>query len=284
MNRITYLTLLAFVFTLVSTAQSVKISAIVQGDCPSGGTSPDVIQLYVDGTVDVTNLNIQFQFSFSEHWNLNESIGTGVYTDTYIYLVNSAVAFEREFPEIGSPQNTTVGTVLFTVDGGEKIRLVDSSNENEVLDIYGHNNVNGQGESWSFLHSFAKRDMTAVPNGTFTESEWTIEPAQTLQQRGVCWEQTPLNNMVEIQGSEDTLSLGIEKETQEVSLFPNPTRGMMTITNTDNVHSYEVFNIVGQKITANILNTNNTINLTSQRNGVYFVKFDTGTTLRVIKK
>ncbi len=82
-------------------------------------------------------------------------------------------------------------------------------------------------------------------------------------------------------------SIGIENvEEIGLTVFPNPTNGIVTI-NTSNVLTnavVEVYSSVGQIIYANKLSGQNVIiNLGEQPNGVYFVKIQSGKTTQVEK-
>lgn len=62
-----------------------------------------------------------------------------------------------------------------------------------------------------------------------------------------------------------------------VSVFPNPTDGIVNIIDFEINSSIEVFNIIGDKIYTGILSKgNNSIDLSNFSNGVYFIKLNTG--------
>ena len=128
----------------------------------------------------MTDLKIQFQFASATNWVTNNNIGVGEYTDTYLYLVNDVDAFDVNFPGIRTAQNATLGTVLSSVEGGDKIRLVDSSNSDEVIDIFGVDGQNGETSTWNFSNSYVTRNNGSGPNTSFVESEWTITPAKNF--------------------------------------------------------------------------------------------------------
>ncbi|RMB63295.1 T9SS C-terminal target domain-containing protein [Dokdonia sinensis] len=82
----------------------------------------------------------------------------------------------------------------------------------------------------------------------------------------------------------DGNSLGInEQAIATLSLYPNPTNDIVNIKTDMPIDSYEVYNLVGQKV----LNGNqNTVDLTSLKAGVYMVKILIGeatTVKRIIK-
>lgn len=107
---------------------------------------------------------------FNTNWANNTSIGTGEYTDSYLYIINDETAFDNNFPRIKTATNTTIGTVISSVSGGDKIRFVDTSNEDEVIDIFGIDGQDGENTSWNFSNSYVKRNDNESPSATFTES------------------------------------------------------------------------------------------------------------------
>lgn len=263
--------------------QSVRITSIIEGDCPTGSTAPRVIELYVDGTVDVTNLKIQFQFSFSTNWVVNNSIGAGEYTDSFLYVVNDISAFDNNFPGIRTTTNTTTGTMLSNVDGGEKIRLVDSSNNNQVVDIFGVDGENGENTTWNFSNSFVKRNNAIGPNTTFTESEWTITPKNTLLFEGVCWGEPVLNTIVGLQSF--TLSNnGFVLSKNELKVFPNPAKESIILEGVKDKTNFKIYNILGVEVLDGQVNKNEQIKINTLEKGVYLIKVDASESLKFVKQ
>jgi hypothetical protein len=68
--------------------------------------------------------------------------------------------------------------------------------------------------------------------------------------------------------------VGIERyEFNNFNVFPNPTKGLLTIKGANlNGKTVEVYSIVGEKIASLTLNNDDTINLSSLSEGVYFVR------------
>ncbi len=60
-----------------------------------------------------------------------------------------------------------------------------------------------------------------------------------------------------------------------ITIFPNPTSGVLNINAVEANSSVEVFNVIGEKVYSNILTKgNNTIDLSGLANGAYFVKLN----------
>ncbi len=88
---------------------------------------------------------------------------------------------------------------------------------------------------------------------------------------------------------EKIITIGIKTNValEAVSIFPNPTTGVLNITTIDATTSVEIFNVIGEKVYANknLTKGNNAIDLSSLSNGSYFVKMNSNnnvTTKKVI--
>ncbi|NRD20286.1 T9SS type A sorting domain-containing protein [Winogradskyella eckloniae] len=283
MKQTLLLSLLVSLLTGMAFAQSVKITTMVEGDCPTGEVAPRFIELYVDGTVDVTNLKIQFQFASASNWVTNNSIGVGQYTDTFLYLVNDIDAFDENFAGIRTAQNTTVGTLLSSVEGGDKVRLVDASNNDNVLDIFGIDGENGESKSWNFSNSFVTRNNGSGPSNTFIESEWNINTKNTLLFAGVCWEEDPLDTMVTLQGY--TLSVNdVLTRSNKIKYYPNPAKKMINISGLNTAQSFVMYDILGHQVMKGIIHNNENLDLSDLNSGIYLLKTENGQTLKIFKE
>lgn len=281
MQKLLY-SLIISLITFSSFSQSVKITTMVEGDCPTGSVAPRFIELYVEGSVDVTDLQIQFQFASATNWVTNNSIGVGVYTDTYLYLVNDVTAFDDNFPGVRTSENTTLGTVLSSVEGGDKVRLVDAANSDQVIDIFGFDGQNGETESWNFSNSYVKRNTGSGPSSTFTESNWSITPKNTLLFEGVCWGEGTLDNIVTLQNyalSTDDLDLSSTR----ISYYPNPAKSVIRVSGLDNNERYVMYNILGTKVLNGVLTNDKSIDVSGLSTGIYLLKIASGHTLKIIK-
>jgi len=72
------------------------------------------------------------------------------------------------------------------------------------------------------------------------------------------------------------ISTGIKSNsTTSISLFPNPTSGVLNINSVEVTSSFEVFNLIGSKVFSSTLTKgNNNVDLSGLANGSYFVKLN----------
>ena len=73
-----------------------------------------------------------------------------------------------------------------------------------------------------------------------------------------------------------------------LKVYPNPTTANVYFETTENLTTYEVYNILGQRLVSNSFNGNNAISLETFAAGTYFIKVttqqNTQATVKVIKQ
>jgi hypothetical protein len=83
----------------------------------------------------------------------------------------------------------------------------------------------------------------------------------------------------------EALSVSENSLEQQVKIYPNPFSTVFNVNITESNLSYELINVVGQKIGNGILNNGiNTISMENQANGLYFIKIDNNETNESISK
>ena len=83
-----------------------------------------------------------------------------------------------------------------------------------------------------------------------------------------------------------TSGVGIKTITNNelISIFPNPTSGILNINAIEASSSVEVYNVIGDKVyTSSLVKGNNVIDLSSLSNGAYFVKLNSNGTITTKK-
>ncbi|MBO4876336.1 MAG: T9SS type A sorting domain-containing protein [Bacteroidales bacterium] len=82
---------------------------------------------------------------------------------------------------------------------------------------------------------------------------------------------------------EGTTESSIETATA-MSIFPNPTSGMLNVTSNDEIDSIEIFNSVGTTVlSCNVADNSSAIDMSNMPNGMYFVRVSTSKGIETVK-
>ncbi len=68
-----------------------------------------------------------------------------------------------------------------------------------------------------------------------------------------------------------------------ISLYPNPTKEFVSITNLENPTRYSIYNFLGTEISNGITSSNEKINIANLSHGMYYLKFENGNILEFVK-
>ncbi len=83
----------------------------------------------------------------------------------------------------------------------------------------------------------------------------------------------------------ETLSTNMfEFEQNKVKIFPNPSTDFIEISGLDKTTNYKLHDILGKEIKKGIISNNEIINIQNLTNGMYFLKFGNGNTIKFIKE
>ncbi|WP_127844918.1 fibronectin type III domain-containing protein, partial [Psychroflexus aestuariivivens] len=148
------------------------------------------LEIYVKGTVDFTNWELQIQ----ENGNgFNTNIGLdafGTVTDAFLYVTNDALTLDNEFGIDSNFIETTLAA-----NGNDAFQIVD--NNDNVVDRYGLENVNGSGQNWQYQNSYFYRANGAEANsGNFDTFNWLIGNVNSLNNEGLCNGSDPFSDIV----------------------------------------------------------------------------------------
>lgn len=69
-----------------------------------------------------------------------------------------------------------------------------------------------------------------------------------------------------------------------VKISPNPSSNFIEITGLTTTENYNIYNTLGQEVKKGIANNNEKIDIQNLTPGIYFLKFETGNTLKFIKE
>jgi len=236
-------------FTLLiataSFAQSPIITAIVDGDCPNG--NPKLLEIYADGAVDFTLYSLESQTNSNTSWGNTQDLSSfGIVTNAFVYVTTSGStsAITSEFPSVLS--STTLVSTTINLNGDDRIRIIETATTT-VIDQYGVDSIDGSGLSWEYADSYAKRLNGTGPDAGFTESNWSIPGAGTLNTLGTC--QGEADNF-------ETLLGGIGTYSATASTTPSITisgsTASMDYFDGNGPSSEESFNISGLNLTQDV--------------------------------
>ncbi len=71
---------------------------------------------------------------------------------------------------------------------------------------------------------------------------------------------------------------------EKIKLFPNPSTENIQIAGLTKTENYRIYNILGKEIRNSTISANEKINTKNMSNGLYFLKFDNGSTIKFIKE
>jgi len=158
------------------------ITAIVDGDC-SGG-NPKLLEIYAKGTVDFTLYSLENQTNSNSTWGNTQDLSTlGTVTDGFVYISTSgsSAALDSDFPSI----SLVLESNTVNLNGDDRVRIILTS-DSSVIDQYGVEATDGDGSTWEYKDSYAKRKDGTGPDAGFNEANWNFGGVSALNNLGVC--------------------------------------------------------------------------------------------------
>ncbi len=139
----------------------VTITTILDGSL--GGGVPKALEIYVSGTEDLSN----YQLNRAADGNPFASLGylSGVYTDEFVYLTNNTAEFTSVFGSLGDLDNLIV---LGGVNGNGNDAFSISDASNVVVD-----QVWEQNAASFYTDSYVVRKNGTTPDGNWNSEHWT---------------------------------------------------------------------------------------------------------------
>jgi hypothetical protein len=83
---------------------------------------------------------------------------------------------------------------------------------------------------------------------------------------------------------QSTLSVDDANEMDSLKIFPNPASGFIQISGLNTFQNYEIYNLLGARITYGGLENNQTIDIKEFANGLYLLKLENGRTFKFMKE
>jgi uncharacterized protein len=175
-------TLTGVALALLSTAAQSQAALLITGviDGPRTGGLPKGIELFA--TTAIADLSLYGLRST----NLAEGTGGGpelvlpsitVAAGDYYYVSSEAPGFLAYFGFASDVVDAAVGNI----NGDDAVVLYLSG---VVVDVYGDPTIDGTGQSWDHLDSFAYRKDGTGPSTVFDVSDWVVNPINTLDIQG----------------------------------------------------------------------------------------------------
>ena len=81
-----------------------------------------------------------------------------------------------------------------------------------------------------------------------------------------------------------TLSTNNYSTSSPPKVFPNPSNKSITIHGLTKKEKYKIYNTIGREMNSGSINNNDKIDIQHLTNGLYFLKFDNGNTIKFIKE
>jgi hypothetical protein len=81
-----------------------------------------------------------------------------------------------------------------------------------------------------------------------------------------------------------TLSINEIELDNGIKLFPNPSTDFIQISGLNKVEKYTIYNIIGSEINKGIISNDDEIDVQNLTNGLYFLKFEDGNTIKFTKE
>lgn len=271
-------------------SQSVVITKVVDGTLASDGCSgtsgssnPKIVELYVSGTINLTNYRLQTESNgaadaASISWNSGcDLTPLGTVTDSFVYLIGAGeTTFAEMYPTITIPTGLTS---IPNGNGNDAYRIATydaagaSGNLVAVIDQFGNPldlPTNDYSAAWCYQDSYASRNNGVGPNGgTFVTSTFTYGGnGNFVAPNNTC---TFVSSAINL-GSY-TLSTKSFDAIAGLKMYPNPVTGnVLNISSTANLDmNVAIFDVLGKQV-INTKVTNNTVNVSSLNTGVYIVK------------
>jgi hypothetical protein len=81
-----------------------------------------------------------------------------------------------------------------------------------------------------------------------------------------------------------TLSVPDYELEKTINLYPNPSNNYIIISGLSKIESYTIYSVIGSKIVSGNISNNKKIDIRNFTNGLYFLKFDNGNTIKFLKE
>ncbi len=167
--------LLTFLVALTGFGQGTPIITMIADGDESGGT-PEVLEIYANGTVDFTQYSLQNQTNSGTTWGHDFDLSPlGTVTDAFVYVYsnkqNSTDVFALNYPSVTTNKLDASSASILNINGDDRVRIIET-NSGAVIDTYGVDGQDGTGTAWEYKDGYAKRLNGTGPDPVFVEANW----------------------------------------------------------------------------------------------------------------
>lgn len=167
------LVFLAILSLAVTANAGVTITGLIDG--PRSGGIPKAIELYADGTVDLSEWSLKSANNGASSWSVTFDAMTGTATDEFIYVEYG----NGMLPYFGFGSDYSSSVVNH--NGDDTIGLF---HDDVLVDIIGELGVDGTGEAWECLDSYLYRQDFTQPSTTWNAADWIVPGTNHLDPQG----------------------------------------------------------------------------------------------------
>jgi len=167
------------------------LTTIARGECQAN--SSVVVELYIDGTLDLTDITLEFGPDDNIDSNSFDLSPFGIVSNQFVYVViyhQNQTNFIDDFPSIN--ESNSFETVISNwIDSNFSYRI-KKTDQTTPIDQYGRVNNNNWTDEYSLENTFAKRKNQTGPDLGFMAVNWDIgnDWALGMGDSGLCYGNT----------------------------------------------------------------------------------------------
>ena len=185
------------------------------------------------------------------------------------------------FMNAGNYGGSSGNVVINSIDGAETTTSV-TFNFSESVDVVSVLAIEGYGNSMDFTFTPVGGSNQVVVASLVegiaqVDLNWTGVTSFTVSSSGSTF---AFDNLILNSSSLSTSEFGLKK----IKVFPNPSSGFIQISGVTNTEKYSIYNILGAEVISGSIGNQEKIDVRNIKNGMYVLKFDSGQTLKFLKK
>jgi hypothetical protein len=169
---------------------------------------------------------------------------------------------------------TIAGSCQSVIDGDYSLSADVNGRPSYIMGIY---IIQWTGTRWEH-----NDDMSQV--GMYNDSNSANPPATSFS----AWTPvlcTPAGTFSGDGTSTETLGVTeVELSNKKIKLFPNPSNDFIQISGLSTIENYKIYNVIGTEIINGMTTNNKKINIRNINSGLYFLKFESGNTIKFLKE